>query len=83
MDIPAWIWPLAVAPIIGSFLGAVIKRVEDPRSIMFGRSRCESCGAKLRSENVRFLEQEYRIGDTRAVMIEGPSREAIEIVEIK
>jgi len=39
--------------------------------------------AKLRSENVRFLEQEYRIGDTRAVMIEGPSREAIELVEIK
>ena len=39
--------------------------------------------AKLRAENVRFLEQEYRLGDTRAVMIEGPSREAIEIVEIK
>jgi catechol 2,3-dioxygenase-like lactoylglutathione lyase family enzyme len=39
--------------------------------------------AKLRSENVRFLEQEYRLGDTRAVMIEGPSREAIELVEIK
>jgi hypothetical protein len=37
--------------------------------------------AKLRSENVRFLEQEYRLGDTRAVMIEGPSREAIELVE--
>jgi catechol 2,3-dioxygenase-like lactoylglutathione lyase family enzyme len=39
--------------------------------------------AKLRSENVKFLEQEYRLGDTRAVMIEGPSREAIELVEIK
>jgi catechol 2,3-dioxygenase-like lactoylglutathione lyase family enzyme len=39
--------------------------------------------AKLRAENVRFLEQEYRLGDTRAVMIEGPSREAIELVEIK
>ena len=39
--------------------------------------------AKFRSENVRFLEQEYRLGDTRAVMIEGPSREAIELVEIK
>jgi len=25
----------------------------------------------------------YRLGDTRAVMIEGPSREAIELVEIK
>jgi catechol 2,3-dioxygenase-like lactoylglutathione lyase family enzyme len=39
--------------------------------------------AKLRSENVRFLEQEHRLGDTRAVMIEGPSREAIELVEVK
>jgi catechol 2,3-dioxygenase-like lactoylglutathione lyase family enzyme len=39
--------------------------------------------AKLRSEGVRFLEQEHRLGDTRAVMVEGPSREAIELVEIK
>jgi len=39
--------------------------------------------AKLRSEGVRFLEPEYRLGDTRAVMIEGPSREAIELVEIR
>lgn len=39
--------------------------------------------AKLRSEGVRFLEQPYRLGEARAVMIEGPSREAIELVEIK
>ena len=38
---------------------------------------------KLSSENVRFLQEEYRLGDTRAVMIEGPSREALELVEIK
>jgi catechol 2,3-dioxygenase-like lactoylglutathione lyase family enzyme len=38
--------------------------------------------AKLRSEGVRFLEQPYRLGNTRAVMIEGPSREALELVEI-
>jgi catechol 2,3-dioxygenase-like lactoylglutathione lyase family enzyme len=38
--------------------------------------------AKLRGERVTFLEQPYRLGDTRAVMIEGPSREAIELVEI-
>ncbi len=36
---------------------------------------------KLRSEDVRFLQQEYQIGNTRAVMIEGPSGEAIELVE--
>src|SRR3954468_24479791 len=39
--------------------------------------------AKLRSEGVRFLEQPYKLGDTRAVMIEGPSREALELVEVK
>jgi hypothetical protein len=39
--------------------------------------------AKLRQEGVTFLEQPYRLGDTRAVMIEGPSREAIELVEVK
>jgi catechol 2,3-dioxygenase-like lactoylglutathione lyase family enzyme len=38
--------------------------------------------AKLRAGRVRFLEEPYRLGDTRAVMIEGPSREAIEVVEI-
>ncbi len=38
--------------------------------------------AKLRGEGVPFLEEAYRLGDTRAVMIEGPSREAIELVEI-
>jgi catechol 2,3-dioxygenase-like lactoylglutathione lyase family enzyme len=55
--------------------------------------------AKLGSEGVRFLGQQtelgdgrqrieglgrpYKLGDTRAVMIEGPSREAIELVEVK
>jgi catechol 2,3-dioxygenase-like lactoylglutathione lyase family enzyme len=39
--------------------------------------------AKLRADGVIFLEQPYRLGDTRAVMIEGPSREAIELVEVK
>jgi hypothetical protein len=38
--------------------------------------------ARLRGEGVRFLEEPYRLGDTRAVMIEGPSREALELVEI-
>jgi extradiol dioxygenase family protein len=39
--------------------------------------------AKLKAEGVRFLEEPYRLGDTRAVMIEGPSHEAIELVEVK
>ena len=37
--------------------------------------------AKLRSEGVGPIEGPYRLGDTRAVMLEGPSREGIELVE--
>jgi catechol 2,3-dioxygenase-like lactoylglutathione lyase family enzyme len=40
--------------------------------------------AKLKGENVKFLQSKpYKLGDTRAIMIEGPSREAIELVEVK
>jgi hypothetical protein len=39
--------------------------------------------ATLHAENVKFLDQPYQLGDSRAVMIEGPSREAIEVVEAK
>ena len=39
--------------------------------------------AKLKAEKVAFLEPPYTVGGLRAVMIEGPSREAIEIVEVK
>jgi hypothetical protein len=38
--------------------------------------------AKLKGENVPILEPPYMIGNTRAFMIEGPSREAVEIIEI-
>ncbi len=38
--------------------------------------------AQLRSTRVIFLEEPYELGDTRAVMIGGPSREALELVEI-
>ena len=39
--------------------------------------------AKLKAENVTFLEPPYQVGEYRAVMIEGPSREAIELIEIR
>jgi hypothetical protein len=35
----------------------------------------------LESEHVKFLERPYKFGNGRAVMIEGPSREAIELME--
>ena len=39
--------------------------------------------AKLRREGVKFLGKPYKLGEWRAVMIEGPSKEALELVEIK
>ena len=39
--------------------------------------------AKLRAAQVTVLEAPYTLAGLRAVMIEGPSREAIELVEIK
>jgi len=39
--------------------------------------------AKLRGENVKILEPMHKLGETRAFMIEGPSKEALEIVEVK
>jgi leader peptidase (prepilin peptidase) / N-methyltransferase len=47
MNPMSWIWPVALAPIVGSFLGVLATRVEAPRAIVFGRSRCDSCGATL------------------------------------
>jgi catechol 2,3-dioxygenase-like lactoylglutathione lyase family enzyme len=37
--------------------------------------------AKLKAEKVTFLEEPHKLGDTRAAMIEGPSHEAIELIE--
>jgi len=51
-------------------------------------SKVKDFAAKLRSENVKFLGagpdfNPVRVGDTRAIMIEGPSHEAIELIEVK
>jgi catechol 2,3-dioxygenase-like lactoylglutathione lyase family enzyme len=51
--------------------------------IALGVTDLDSWIEKLRGEGVRFLEEPYALGDTRAVMIEGPSREALELVETR
>jgi len=38
---------------------------------------------KLDREGVALLTRIYQFGDTRAVMIEGPSREVLELVEAR
>ena len=39
--------------------------------------------AKLKSEGVKILIEPYKVGDSRAFMVEGPSKEALELVEVK
>jgi len=39
--------------------------------------------ARLKGEGIRFLEEIRPWGNTRAAMIEGPDRIAIELVEVK
>ncbi|HKQ46052.1 MAG TPA: hypothetical protein VJS47_11720 [Rhizomicrobium sp.] len=46
-------------------------------------SNLDAWVSKLKGEGVTFLAGPYRLGATRAIMIEGPSREAIELVEVK
>jgi hypothetical protein len=38
---------------------------------------------KLRGEGVVLLEEPYRLGETCAAMIAGPSNEALELVEVR
>jgi catechol 2,3-dioxygenase-like lactoylglutathione lyase family enzyme len=51
--------------------------------IALGVGDLDAWVAKLRDERVTFLEEPYELGGTRAVMIEGPSREALELVEVR
>jgi leader peptidase (prepilin peptidase) / N-methyltransferase len=41
------VWPLAVAPVIGSFLGVVVRRLPAGRSVIRGRSACPDCSHVL------------------------------------
>jgi hypothetical protein len=51
--------------------------------IALGVTDLDAWVGKLRAEGVTLLQEPYRLGDTRAVMIEGPSREALELVEVR
>ena len=51
--------------------------------IALGVADLDAWIAKLRADKVTFLEQPYSVGGHRAILIEGPSKEAIELVEVK
>src|SRR5262249_19864958 len=50
--------------------------------IALGVTDLDAWITRLRSAHITFLEEPYKLGATRAVMIEGPSREALELVEV-
>jgi leader peptidase (prepilin peptidase)/N-methyltransferase len=52
LDLGSWIWPVALSPIIGSFLGVLVLRAESPRSIVFGRSACALCDHPLEARDL-------------------------------
>jgi leader peptidase (prepilin peptidase)/N-methyltransferase len=43
---------LVAAPVIGSFLGVLVRRLPEGRPIAWKRSRCEHCGAALRARDL-------------------------------
>ena len=64
------------APLVGSR-----GQLQDHIAVSVGD--LDAWAGKLDSEGVKFLEPIYPLGPTRALMIEGPSREAIELVEVR
>jgi leader peptidase (prepilin peptidase)/N-methyltransferase len=51
LDPSGWVL-LAVAPIIGSFLGVLIQRLPEGKPVVWVRSECEHCGAVLRARDL-------------------------------
>lgn len=51
LGVSGWALLLA-APIVGSFLGVVIKRLPEGEPIAWGRSRCDHCGATLHARDL-------------------------------
>lgn len=44
---PVWLLPLLLSPIVGSFLGVLVRRLPEGRPVALARSACDSCGATL------------------------------------
>ncbi|MDP7547322.1 MAG: hypothetical protein QGF20_08505 [Alphaproteobacteria bacterium] len=61
-------------------LGSSIGQFQDHLALSVGD--LDAWIAKLRGEGVTFLSDVYPLGGTRAVMVEGPSREGLELVEV-
>jgi hypothetical protein len=76
-DVALMWYPKQDARTLASTLGHLIDHIG------LGVSDLDAWIAKLESEHVPVVEGPYALGATRAVMIEGPSREALELVELR
>lgn len=47
-----WVWPLLAAPLIGSFLGVLIRRLPRREPVALARSVCPSCGTPLAARDL-------------------------------
>ena len=48
----SWLWPLLIAPFVGSLLGVLIRRLPAGRPVVLARSCCEGCGATLAARDL-------------------------------
>ena len=72
---------ISMRPLPGGGLAPTRGRIYDHWAV--STANLETTVARLKSENVKFLEEIHPWGSSRAAMIEGPDRIAIEIVEVK
>lgn len=49
---PVWLWPLLLAPFVGSFIGVLIVRLPVGAPVMVGRSACSHCGQRLSARDL-------------------------------
>ncbi|MDO9712286.1 prepilin peptidase [Paracraurococcus lichenis] len=49
---PAWVLPLLAAPVAGSLLGVLIRRLPEGRPVAWARSCCEACGGVLAARDL-------------------------------
>jgi leader peptidase (prepilin peptidase)/N-methyltransferase len=50
--LPNWLYPVLLAPFVGSFLGVLIRRLPAGEAVAIARSRCDNCGQTLRPRDL-------------------------------